>query len=163
MRLNWFESELEKSFIFRPANLVESKTWRLWSKKIFKPRRGDKIFWPLVGGPGGMLPQKSLKISVPILAENATFWTHQFVVKMLRSSGNRGNWCRLTIKLFKFTAYLEILVMYREGGRISCIPGVSRRNREIWQVCNYIEASWLNFPIFFFTFLHHEKAYSDDF
>ena len=27
----------------------------------------------------------------------------------------------------------------------------------------YIEASLLNLPIFFFTFLQHEKAYSDDF
>ena len=25
--------------------------------------------------------------------------------------------------------------MHREGGRISCIPGVSRPNRETWQVC----------------------------
>ena len=25
--------------------------------------------------------------------------------------------------------------MYREGGRISCIPRVSRPNRETWQVC----------------------------
>ena len=26
----------------------------------------------------------------------------------------------------------------------------------------YIEASWLNLPIFFSTFLQHEKVYSDD-
>ena len=26
----------------------------------------------------------------------------------------------------------------------------------------YIEASWLNLPIFFFSFLQHEKVYSDD-
>ena len=26
----------------------------------------------------------------------------------------------------------------------------------------YIEASWLNSPIFFSTFLQHEKVYSDD-
>ena len=25
--------------------------------------------------------------------------------------------------------------MYREGGRISCIPRVSQSNRETWQVC----------------------------
>ena len=31
---------------------------------------------------------------------------------------------------FEFTAYLEILVMYCEGGRISCISGVSRPNGE---------------------------------
>ena len=111
-----------------------------------------------------MLPQKIFKISVLRLAEKAfpTFQTHQFVVKMLRSSSNRGNWCCLTIKLFEFTAYLEILVMYREGGRISCIPGVSWPNRETCRSV-YIEASWLNLPIFFFTFLQHEKAYSDDF
>ena len=53
--------------------------------------------------------------------------------------------------------------MYREGGKISCIPGLSRPNRETWPVCNYIEASLLNLPIFFFTCLQHEKAYSDDF
>ena len=27
----------------------------------------------------------------------------------------------------------------------------------------YIEGSWLNLLIFFFTFLQHEKAYSDDY
>ena len=26
-------------------------------------------------------------------------------------------------------------MMYGEGGRISCIPGVSQPNRETWQVC----------------------------
>ena len=35
----------------------------------------------------------------------------------------------------EFTAYLEILAMYREDGRVSCIPGVSRPSRETWQVC----------------------------
>ena len=57
-----------------------------------------------------MLPQKILKISVLRLAENAfpTFYTHQFVSKMLRISSNRQNWCCLTRKLFEFTAYLEI-------------------------------------------------------
>ena len=61
----------------------------------------------------------------------------------------------------EFTAYMEILVMYCEGGRISRISGVSRPNGETWQVC--IEASWLNLLIFFFTFLQHEKAYFDNF
>ena len=42
---------------------------------------------------------------------------------MLRSSSNRANWCCLTGKLFEFTAYLEILVMYLEGGRIRCLMG----------------------------------------
>ena len=86
-----------------------------------------------------MLPQKILKINVLRLAENAfpTFQTHQFVNKMLRNSSNRGNWCCLTIKLFEFTAYLEILVMYHEGGRIRCILGVSRPNRKTWQDCLY--------------------------
>ena len=37
------------------------------------------------------------------------------VVKVLRSLYNSGNWCCLTIRLFEFAAYLEILVMYREG------------------------------------------------
>ena len=87
--------------------------------------------------------------------------SHQFVNKMLRSSSNRGNWCCLTRKLFEFTAYLEILVMYHEGGRIRCIlksPGqTGRLGRSV-----YIEASWLNLPIFFSTFLQHEKVYSDD-
>ena len=95
-------------------------------QKIFLAAQGrEKFFGPLVTGSGGMLPQKILKISVLRLAESAfpTFWTHQFVVKMLRSSSNRGNWCCLTIKLFEVTADLEILVMYYEGGRISCIPG----------------------------------------
>ena len=79
-----------------------------------------------------MLPQKILKISVLRLAENAfpTFYTHKSVVNMLRSSSNRGNWCCLTRKLFELTAYLESLVMYREGGKISCMQGVSRPNRE---------------------------------
>ena len=35
---------------------------------------------------------------------------------------------------FEFTAYLEILVMYCEGRRISCISGVSRPNGETWQL-----------------------------
>ena len=42
------------------------------------------------------------------------------VVKVLRGSSNSGNWNCLTIRLFEFTSYLEILVMYREGGRVSC-------------------------------------------
>ena len=67
--------------INRPANLVESKTWRFWPKKFFRPPSS---------GAWGMLHQKMLKISVLRLAENAfpTFETHQFVVKVLRSSGN---------------------------------------------------------------------------
>ena len=28
--------------------------------------------------------------------------------------------------------------MYHEGGRISCIPGVSWPNQETWQVCKFI-------------------------
>ena len=78
----------------------------------------------------GMLPQKTLKISVLRLAENAFpifLETHQFVVKMLRSSSSRGNWCCLTRKLFEYTAYLET---DHEGGKISCIPGVSKPNWE---------------------------------
>ena len=66
-----FKSELEKSFIFRPTNLVESKTWRLWSKNFSSRAGARKFFGPLVGGRGGMLPQKILKISVLRLAENA--------------------------------------------------------------------------------------------
>ena len=47
--------------IFRPANLVEPKTWRLWSKIFFEPRRREKKIFP----------HKILKISVLRLAENA--------------------------------------------------------------------------------------------
>ena len=37
-------------------------------------------------------------------------------------------------------------------------PGQTRRlGRSV-----YIEVSWLNLPTFFFTFLQHEKVYSDD-
>ena len=36
----------------------------------------------------------------------------------------------------------------------------SQTGRLGWSV--YIEASWLNLPIFFSTFLQHEKVYSDD-
>ena len=86
-----------------------------------------------------MLPQKILKISVLRLAENAfpTFQTHQFLNKMLRSSSNRGDLCFLTRELFGFTAYLKILAMYHEGGRIRCILGVSWPNQKTWQVCSY--------------------------
>ena len=54
----------------------------------------------------------------------------QFVAKVLRSLNNSGNWCCLTIKLFEFTAYLEIFVMYPESGRVSWIRGVSQPNQE---------------------------------
>ena len=70
---------------------------------------------------------------------------------MLRSSSNRGNWCCLTRKLFEFTAYLEILVMYHGAGESDAYwesPGqTGRLGRYV-----YIEASWLNLPIFFSTF-----------
>ena len=51
--------------------------------------------------------------------------------------------------------------MYHEGGRIRCIlkspSQTGRLGRSV-----HIEASWLNLPIFFSTFLQHEKVYSDD-
>ena len=78
---------------------------------------------------------------------------------MLRSSSNRGNWCCLTIKLFEFIAYLEILV--RVGESVAYRESLGQTGRLGRSVC--IEASWLNLPLFFFTFLHHEKAYFDDF
>ena len=46
----------------RPANLVESKTWRFWSKNFF---------WAPSWRSGGMHPQEILKIIVMRLAANA--------------------------------------------------------------------------------------------
>ena len=52
---------------------------------------GNKNVWTPCRESGGMLSHKILKISFLRLAENVfpTFSTHQFVVKMLRSSSNR--------------------------------------------------------------------------
>ena len=73
------------------------------AKKIFQAMQGwEKFFWPLVGGSGGMLPRKVWKlVSWDWLKMHFQHFTHnQFVVKMLRSSSNRGNWCCLTRKFF---------------------------------------------------------------
>ena len=151
-------TSLEKSFILR---LVESKNFKklflVMVQKLFEPCRGEKNFFDPCKESGGMLRQKILKISVLRLAENAfpTFWTHQFVNKMLRNSSNRGNWCCLTRKLFEFTAYLDILVMYHrhECGKINrCILGVSRGQTRRLGRSVYIEASWLNLLIFLHFF-----------
>ena len=110
-----------------------------------------------------MLPRKFWKlVSWDWLKMHLQHFRHnQLVNKMLRSSSNRGDWCCLTRELFGFTAYLEILVMYHEGGRIRCILGVSRPNRKTWQVCSYWSFS-AEFTNFFLPFLQHEKVYSDD-
>ena len=70
--------------------------------KIFSRAGVRKIFLTPCWGAWGMLPQKILKISVLRLAENACqhFRQNQFVVKMLRSSSNRGNWCCFRRKFF---------------------------------------------------------------
>ena len=95
----------------------------------FLSRAGTrKHFWTPNRGVWGHAPSENFENYVLRLAENAfpTFKTHQFLVKMLRNSSNRGKWCCLTRKLFEFTAHLEILVMYHEDRRIKCILQVSR-------------------------------------
>ena len=63
------------------------------------------------------------------------FRVKNIAVKVLRSSSDSGNWCCLTVRLVEFIVYLEILVMYREDGRIS---GVPRPNRGSWHFCEYL-------------------------
>ena len=55
------ERKDRKKYQPRPANLVESKTWRFWPKKLWAPSWGS----------GSMLPQEILKIGVLRLSENA--------------------------------------------------------------------------------------------
>ena len=172
MWLNWlyhsiFNQNLRSSLYSELPTWLNPKTLKklfwLWSKNFSSRSGARKIFWSPCRGSGGMLPQKILKINVLRLAENAfpTFLRHQLVNKMLRSSSNRWDWCCLTRELFGFTAYLEILVMYNEGGRIRCILGVSWPNWKTWQVCSYWSfLAELNH--FFSPFLQHEKVYSDE-
>ena len=40
-------------------------------KKFLQPRNGEETCFGLLGGSGGMLPQKSFKIKGPRLAKNA--------------------------------------------------------------------------------------------
>ena len=48
-----------------------------------------------------------------------------------------------------------------ERESVACRQSPGQTGRLGRSVC--IEASWLNLLIFFFTFLQHEKAYSDNF
>ena len=52
--------------------------------------------------------------------------------------------------------------MYHEGGRIRCILKSPGQTGRLGKSVVYIEASWLNLPIFFSTFLQHEKVHSDN-
>ena len=114
--------------------------------KMFSCAGVRKIFLTPCWGAWGMLSQKILNISVLRLAENA------FVVKMLQSSSNRGNWCCLRRKFFwnlqltwRFwwcTVRVGESVAYRES------PGQRRRLGR----SDCIEASRLNLLIFFLHF-----------
>ena len=57
-------------------------------------------------------------------------------------------------KLFEFTTYLGILMMYHEDGRIRCILGVSQPNRKTCQVCLY----W-SYPFFLHCFATWESLF----
>ena len=72
------------------------------AQKIFQRVGVRNIFWPLVGGSGACFLRKFWKlVSWDWLKMHFQHFRHnQFVVKMLRSSSNRGNWCCLTRKFF---------------------------------------------------------------
>ena len=87
--------------------------------KISHVQGWENYFLPLVGGPRACFPRKCWKlVSWDWLKMHFQHFRHnQFVVKMLRSSSNRGNCCFKRKFFFDFTAYLEIVVMYCEGGQ----------------------------------------------